>query len=543
MSRKWIKRKGEGSNITDKILSIRGIKDKNLFLNGKISDLHDISLLNDGVKAVEIIKKAIAEEELIVIYSDYDVDGASGASVAYLMLKECGANVYYYTNNRFSQGYGMCLSGLDEILSIHPDIKLILTIDNGIVAYDAIDYAKSKGIEVVVTDHHEPGDKLPGADAVVNPKRLDSTYPFDGICGAVVVWKVLRELYENKKDANKYLDILAIATVGDVVPLVDENRIIVKEGLKLLRDDKRLSLKILREETKTTDISSHFTLGFVYGPIFNAISRLGGDINLVIEFLVSKDEDFIRDAVTTLINYNEERKALTDIQLEESERVLSEKGIKEVIVLYDETFHEGIVGLIAGRLKEKYNRPTIILTKAENGNIKGSARSIEGFHLKENLDIIASTLLGYGGHALAAGLSLSPENLNIFEEKMIKLAKATLTEDDYIKKFYFIDTLSEKDINLKLIDELNQLEPYGAGFEKPLIKLKDFNVKRCFVMGQKKEHIKLMGNSISIIAWRQANNYAERGNPLKITALGYPEINVYNNNVNVQFVINEDNFY
>lgn len=541
--RRWIRLDGCGDNIIDKILSARGIKDKRLFLKGKISDMHDISLLNDAIKAVNLIKKVIKNNEKIVIYSDYDTDGACGAAVAYMILKELGADVDYYTNDRFTQGYGMCISGIDEVLTLYPEASLILTIDNGIVAYDAIDYAKSKGLTVIVTDHHEQGEYLPNADAVVNPKRKDSTYPFDGICGAVVAWKILRELYEDKNEANKFLDILAIATVGDVVPLIDENRIIVKEGLKLLNNNSRKSLAILREMTNTTEINAHFTLGFIYSPIFNAVSRLGGNINSVIDMLVSEDEEFIREKITELIDVNEKRKALTDKQVKKAELLLEKKGLKEVIVLYDEEFHEGIIGLIAGRLKEKYNRPAFVFTKTENGFLKGSARSIKEFDIKKNLDKCQDLLLGYGGHTMAGGLSLEAKNLEALEDRLIKLAQKILTEDDYIKKFYYVDILRENDITMDLVEDLKALEPYGEGFEKPLIRLVDFNVRRVFTMGKEKEHLKLLGDKISLIAWRQANHYEERGNPLKVTALGFPEINVYENNVNIQFVVDEDNFY
>lgn len=540
--RRWIKSKVEGETITEKVLSMNGIQDKEMFLNGKISDMHDISLLNDGELAVSIIKGAINNKETIVIYSDYDTDGSSGASVAVMMLKELGANVHYYTNNRFKQGYGMCISGIDEIRKIYPDVKLIITIDNGIVAFEAAEYLNKLGVKLVITDHHEQGEKLPIADAVVNPKRIDSTYPFDGICGAVVAWKVLRELYENKNEANKYLDILAIATVGDVVPLIDENRIVVKEGLKLLNNNSRKSLAILKEETETTIIDS-YTLGFLYSPIFNAVSRLNGDINPVIEMLMSEDEEFIRKTARELIEINEKRKRITNLQLELAEELLEKKGLKEVIVLYHESFDEGVVGLIAGRLKEKYNRPVFIFTKADNGEfIKGSARSIQKFDIKKNLDKCSDLLLGYGGHTMAGGLSLDINNLEQLENRLISLAKELLTEDDYVKEFYYVDILKEEDITMDLIEELRGLEPYGEGFQKPLFRLHDFNISRVFTMGSEKEHLKLVGEDLTVLAWRQVENYKGRGNPLKVTALGYPEINIFNNNVNLQFIVNEDNF-
>lgn len=542
MARKWI-REASGKTLTDAILSSRGITDRKKFLYGKLSDLYDASHFKDGDKAVEILREAIEKGHKIVIVPDYDTDGICGGAVALLMLRELGAKVDYYTNNRFTQGYGLGISSLDDIMKMHPDVKLIYTVDNGISAHEAAEYAKNTlGLQLVITDHHEAGETLPMADAIVDPKRRDATYPFDGICGAVVSWKVLRELYPNKKDANKYLDILSISTVGDVVPLLDENRIIVKEGLKLLKDDTRLSLRILREMTNTTDISSHFTLGFIYSPIFNAAGRLTGEVRDVIDVIVSEDEEFIREKLTKLINLNEERKALTTTQVEKAEDLLEKKGVNEVIVLYDPDFNEGIIGLIAGRLKEKYNRPTVVFTDSENGSLKASARSIEEFDMKKNLDKIADIILGYGGHAMAAGLSIEPDKLSEFEDKMIAIAKDILKPEDFIKKYRYVHTVKEDEIGMDMIDELTLLEPYGAGFPKPLIKLDSFNVRRCFVMGKEKIHIKLAGEKVSLIGWRMAEDYETKGSPLRITALGYPELNIYNNNVNIQFVINEDNF-
>lgn len=538
----WVREGVVGQSLTDNILISRGIKNKEYFLRGTIWDIPDGMLLNDMDKAIPVIKEAIKNGVTFVIYSDYDVDGAIGAVVAYLMLKELGANVYYYTNNRFTQGYGMVVSGIDEIIQRHPDVKIILTVDNGISAHGPIDYANSLGLQVIVTDHHEQSETLPNAVAVINPKRNDSTYPFDGICGATVVWKLLRELYVDRDKANEYLDILAIATVGDVVPILEENRIIVKEGLKLLRDEKRLSLRILKELTKTADISSHFTLAFLYVPIFNAVGRLEGDITKVIQLLTSENEDECRTIVEELININEDRKAMTVAQVAKAEEILEVKGIKDVIVVYDESFSEGIIGLIAGRLKEKYNRPTFAFTKSETGVLKASGRSIEPFPLKKNLDTMKEVMLGYGGHALAAGLSIEADRLSEFEDRMLEIAKDTLVEKDFEKNIVFLDEITENQLSFDMIEELEELEPYGAGFPKPLLKLKDFNVRRAFFMGKDGVHLKLLGEHVSIIAWRQTREYEKMGNPLKVTSLGYPSKNIYNNNVSIQFMIENDNF-
>lgn len=542
INKKWVRAGKKDGGVIDTILASRGIEDTEKFLNATVEDIPSGLLFNDAKKALKLLKESIKSGTKIVIYSDYDVDGATGAAVAYLMLKELGADVDYYTNDRFTQGYGMVLSGIDEIVDKHPNVGLILTVDNGIVAHGPIEYANSKGIKVIVTDHHLEGDSLPPAEAIINPKRKDTSYPFEGICGATVVWQLLRELYKKKEAAYKYLDILAIATVGDVVPILEENRIIVKEGLKMLQDETRLSLKILKEMTKTTEISSHFTLAFIYVPIFNAVGRLDGDITKVIRLLTSEDEAECREIVEELININEERKAMTEAQVIKAEELLEEKGIRKAIVVYHESFHEGIVGLIAGRLKEKYNRPAFAFTLTEQGTLKASARSIDGFHLKENLDLCKDVLLGYGGHALAAGLGVEKENLDEFEERINELADAQLTEDHLSKRLVYVDDLDEDDLTLDLIDELDKLEPYGAGFPKPLLKLNDFNVRRCFFMGKDNNHLKLLGEKASIIGWRQAKKYELDGSPLNVTSLGYPSKNVFRNNVSIQFVIEDDNF-
>lgn len=543
--RRWIKNSGSGTTLTEQVLELHGIKeeDRELFLHGTVSDLRSAKAFKDGEKAGKIIKEAIACNNQIVVYTDYDSDGAAGGAVAVMMLKDLGAkNTVYYTNNRFTQGYGMCPSGVDEILEKYPEVKVILTVDNGIAAHAGVSHAKDKGLTVVVTDHHEPAETLPPADALVDPKRKDCSYPFKGICGATVVWKVLRELYPDVNKANEYLDILAIATVGDVVPLVDENRIIVKEGIKLLEKENRYSLKRLKDLTGVTKIDATNTLGFLYVPIINAVGRLDGDINPVIDMYMSEDEGYLESVITKLIALNEERKEMTVTQTEIAEKQLENIEIPEVIVVFHPELHEGIVGLIAGRIKEKYHRPTLVLTETEDGGIKGSARSIEGFNMKENLDHCKDLLGGYGGHPMAAGLSLPKENLEDLKERLISLGKKNLSREDLIKKYYYIDHFKEEEITQNLVEEFAQLEPFGASFPKPLIRLEGMKVHRTYTMGTDKRHLKLVGEKISVIGWGQAENYQKRGNPLVVSALGVPEINIFRNNVNVQFMISEDNF-
>lgn len=541
--RKWIAEEIKGENLVEMILNQSGIEDKEYFLNGKIEDIPSITLIEDGQKAVKILRTAIQNNDKIGIHYDYDTDGVGGGSASYLMLKELGANVFAYSNNRFKLGYGICKKAIDDMIEQHPDIKIILTVDNGISAIDAIKYAKDKGLIVIITDHHEPGEELPIADAIINAKIKNCGYPFTELCGAGVVWKLISELYEDRQNANKYLDIVSISTVGDVVPLVDENRLIVKKGLELLRNESRLSLRILKEETKTDRITSDSTLGFLYSPIFNAISRINGDISLVFDMLVSEDEKFIRKTCKELIRINNLRKEKTNNQLELAEKLIKDIKIEEVIVIYDETFDEGVVGLIAGRIKEQYNRPTIVLTRAEDGSLKGSGRSIEGFNMKENLDKVKELLLGYGGHYMAGGLSIIESNLEEFKKRIIEIAKYVLTEDDLVKKFRYNFTITEDKITIDLIKKIESLEPFGQGFKSPVFKIKDFKVDSVQFMGQDNDHLKLKGERISMISWRNVLAFKERGNPMSINALGSLSINTFRDIDYLQFMVIEDNFY
>ncbi|MDF2879476.1 MAG: recJ [Clostridiaceae bacterium] len=536
------------SDTSLKILLNRGIdtveKIENFMFNG-LNSFYDTRLMKDAEIAVKIIIDSIKNKEEIVIYSDYDCDGICGGAVGVRLLKGLGAVTHVYTNNRFTQGYGMCKSGIDEILKLYSAVKLIITVDNGIVAYEGIQYAKDLGLKVIVTDHHEQGDTIPNADAVVDPKRKDDTYPFKGLCGTGVIFKLMLLLYweMGKRIQNVYdvLDIVAVATVGDIVPIVDENRIIVKEGLKLISEEKKPLFRIFREITGVTTINSHYTLGFIYVPMINSVGRLEGNTEDIIEMLVSEDEEFIKSVIEHLKTTNEKRKEMTKDQCETAEKLLKEKGMKNIIVLYDESFHEGIVGLIAGRLKEKYNRPAIVFTKHEGG-LKGSGRSIDNFHLKEVFDELKSLLLGYGGHAKAAGLSIKEENLDRFEEALNKLSEKYLKKDDFMINFNIDCVLNAQKIGVEIVDELKQLEPFGEGFPKPVLVLDNFQASQAMYMGEEKNHVKLISDKVSMIIWREAEKYRKKGEPQKVKAIGYPELNVYKNKVNLQFTVNNDNF-
>lgn len=539
-----------------KILYNRGIDTIEKVLKFKFStlnDLHDPRLMKDAQEAVRIMIYHKNKGSVIVWMNDYDSDGAHSGSVGTLGMRGAGfKEVYPYANNRFTQGYGMQVSSVDEILTLYPDVKLIITADNGIMCHEAVDYAKAKGIDVIVTDHHEQGDTLPNADAVVDPKRKDDSYPFKGLCGAGVVYKLLTLLYYELglkvSDTYDLLDMVAMATVGDIVPIQDENRILVKEGLKRIRNGDRYVFRAFQEVTGVTEINTHYTLGFVFIPMINAIGRLEGSVNDVFRMYLSEDEEEIKDIVKKLAKINEKRKEMTEVQCAEALLYLENKygdNLPHSLFIANETFHEGVIGLIAGRIKERFNRPTVVMTK-HDGKYKGSARSIPQFHIKNIFDELSEFTAGHGGHAMAAGLSVDEANIDKFQEGLLRLAEKNLTEKDFFKEYNIDDVFEVNDMKIELVDDINELEPYGEAFPTPLFGFKAIVRKPPFYMGKEDSHVKLSTTSdrVSVIMWREADDFKKEmdGNEFMIRALGHPSINVFRNQINVQFVVKNSEY-
>lgn len=509
-----------------------------------LGDIHNPSLLKDSDKFILGVKKAIDEKHKIIIMGDYDCDGVTATSIAMLALRNLNLDVDFYINNRFVEGYGMTELSLENILKKYPDVKTIITVDNGIVAFDAVKKAVDMGIQVLVTDHHEPSNtgEYPCAYAVVDQKRHDCEYPFKEICGAGVIFKLMMLLYWELGLELDYvydlLDLLAVGTVADVVSLNDENRVFVKEGLNLIRNDHRLFFKILNEKALVKQIDEE-TIGFQYGPLINAIGRLDGCPSIVVEAMISDDVNFITEVCEQMVATNLQRKELTSEHVEQAELILSNQEDRDVIVVYNECFLEGLVGLIAGRLCERYYKPVIALTK-HGDKIKGSARSIPGFDIKESFDYCSDLLLGYGGHPQAGGLSLSESNLNAFIDKINEYAKEHLTEEIRNKKVYFDGVLKASDLNAITIDEIASLKPYGQGFKKPLFGFK-MDVTGFYEKVEKNVLILNGANNVRMVGFDNKEQYISLGRPQRIAVLGCPSPNVYNGEVTYQFIINEDN--
>ncbi|WP_442637612.1 single-stranded-DNA-specific exonuclease RecJ [Rossellomorea marisflavi] len=520
------------------------------FFDNDPSKTHNPLLMMDMEKGISYVIEAMNQNKHIVIYGDYDADGASSTAIAVLALRELGAHVDYFINNRFDHGYGIKPEGVDDLLKEFPTVDMIITVDNGIVAYEGIDYAKEKGIDIIVTDHHDPhpSGKMPDALAVINPKRPGDEYPFKGICGATVIYKFMLALYyELDKDLDyveEMMDIVGMATIGDVMPLHDENRIFVKQALDLIADGTRTAFTKLVEKTNIATVNEEM-FGFKFVPMINAPSRLLGKIDLAVDLFLSEDESEMEEIIDKLISLNEERKELTSIQEDIAMGMIQSLGDQPVYVLFNKDFHEGIVGLVAGRIKESFHRPTIVLTE-HKGIAKGSGRSIEGFHVTDALHETSETLIGFGGHALACGMSLDVTKVDELRDKLSEMAESQLTEEDMTPKVKVDSMVSANDITLDYIDELDTLRPFGQGFEKPVLQLSNFEVGSHLYMGKEKvekdkKHVKLMGKGkLSIVMFKYADTYRNLQSPKFVNTIGYPAINVYKNNVSIQFMVQND---
>ncbi|MFA9398262.1 MAG: single-stranded-DNA-specific exonuclease RecJ [Clostridiaceae bacterium] len=562
-------------NINDtvaKLLVNRGIYkvcDAQKFLNPKIDYLYKPDTMKDLCKSSKLLKENIDSGKKILIVGDYDVDGVISTYILYKCLRKLNANVSYHIPDRIKEGYGIN----ESIIRNAKDekIDLIITCDNGISAIEQIRLAKELGISVIVTDHHDVPFKedndgnrkfiIPSADCVVNPKQLDCSYPFKNLCGAGVVYKLIENLFDlykiNKSEVTDLLQYVAIATVCDVVDLVDENRIIVKQGLEQINNTNNIGLNALFEETGVQDKKiSVYTLGFIVGPSINASGRLEQAF-WALELLLSSDVNKAKKLAEKLNGLNKERQVLTKEGVDKANSIIQDNSMQEdkVLIVYLDDIHESIAGIIAGRIREKYNLPTIILTRANDG-AKGSGRSIEEYNMFEEL-LKCKDLLGkFGGHPMAAGMSIPIENIDAFRERLNQVH--SLTDEDVQVKVKIDLSLPFNKINYNLIDEISLLEPYGKGNPKPTFGVKKIKVIEAKILGKNKNVLKLKlsdGNLVvdgiyfgDIEKFQEniKNKYGESefsrlfntgSNKVFLDLIYFPEINEYRGNKKVQLVI------
>lgn len=470
------------------------------YLNGTIADLYDGMLMKDMDRAVEILSEKIREEKRIRVIGDYDIDGVNATYILQQGLSELGAKVDTDIPDRIRDGYGLNIDLIDR--AIDDGIDTIITCDNGIAAADEIAYGKDNGLTIVVTDHHEVPyvqineEKeyiLPRADAVVDPHRADCEYPFKGLCGAAVAYKLVEALYNvmqrDPEDVDYLMENVAIATVGDVMDLTGENRIFVKQGLEMLKRTQNPGLKALIECTGVdVDRLNAYHIGFVLGPCINASGRLD-TAKRALELLNARTR---RDAVMLaedLKALNDSRKEMTERGVEEAVRMIESTSLKDdrVLVVYLPDCHESIAGIIAGRIREKYYRPVFVLTRAEEG-VKGSGRSIETYDMFAQMCRCRALFTKFGGHKLAAGLSLQEENVERFRETINELCE--LSDDDLQEKVSIDMRLPFPYITEQLVNELELLEPFGKGNPKPLFAEKNLSVISPRIFGKNRNVLK-----------------------------------------------------
>lgn len=570
---KYIMKECGISEVLARCLVNRGLTDPEkiiVFLHPSLEDLYNPFLLKDMEKACDILQAKIISGKTVRIVGDYDVDGVVSTYILYRTLKMLGAKVDYEIPDRIHDGYGINMRIVEE--AKEQRIDTLLTCDNGIVAMEQVSKAKEYGMTVIITDHHnllESEDNsvlIPEADAVINPKRPDCPYPFKGLCGAAVAYKLAVALLERfdipDKDGyeKELLSYTAIATVCDVMELVDENRIIVKHGLDMLRNTSNTGLLSLMDVCRINKENlSAFHLGFIIGPCLNASGRLDTAKKGLCLLLADNKKEALELAVN-LRSLNEARKDMTEKCVEKA-TALIEKGNMlgdKVLVVYIPECHESIAGIIAGRLRERYHRPAIVLAdSAESEYVKGSGRSINEYNMIEELSKHRDLFIKVGGHPMAAGLSMLPENIEILRKVLNE--NAPLTEE-MLKPRVTIDVLLPLGyLNEKLVNELRLLEPFGNGNSKPLFAEKDLTVKSIMIIGNNSNGIKMRvrnqyGREMDALYFGDIDRFFSyindtygpdevwrlktgRGSNIKLTVTYYPNINEYNGYKSIQIMI------
>lgn len=544
------------SPVTARIIRNRDVEGETAidrYLNGTLDQLYDPHLMKDMDKAASLILEKIQAGARIRIVGDYDIDGVCSTYLLYRGLSRCGGHVDYQIPERIRDGYGINESIIRKAKK--DGIDTIVTCDNGIAALEQVRLAKELGMTVIVTDHHEvvraeDGSQiLPEADAVVNPHRDDCPYPFAGICGGVVAYKLVQVLYEqNRIPEQEWKDMLefaAIATVGDVMKLQDENRIIVRWGLKQIPHTASAGLRALVEACGL-DICNltAYHIGFVIGPCLNASGRLK-TAQLALELLLCEAGTpaalRAEEMAAELKLLNEERKDMTQAGMEQAfEQVDTELADDDVLVVYLPDCHESLAGIIAGRVREAYNKPSFVLTKGEDC-VKGSGRSIESYHMYRALCGVRDLLLKFGGHPMAAGFSLKEENVGEFRRRLNE--QSTLTREDFIPKIWIDVAMPLEYISEALVNELKSLEPFGQGNEKPQFAQKNLRIRSLRALGRNNNAVRMtvvteQGRPMEAMVFTEADKFVEEAkNSRSMDVIYYPDINEYNGNRTLQIVV------
>ncbi len=529
-----ISKKHNVSKLLARVLVNRGIiddEDINVFLNPTRKDFHDPYLMPDMKKAVDRIEIAIKEKQKIIIYGDYDVDGITSITVLKRFLEERGLQVDYYVPNRLQEGYGLNKEAITQIAE--NGHKLMITVDCGISGIEEIEYSNSLGIETIITDHHEPLEELPNAIAIIDAKRKDNQYPFRGLAGVGVVFKLIQaigmRLNLDEKEYLKYLDIVCVGTISDIVPLVDENRVIASLGLKLIQVTRNVGLKSLLKAIGYKNINS-MAVSFGIAPRINACGRMGFQGEALKLFLT--DNIVQAEVITEKLNsYNAERQAKERIIFDEAIESLQNVDMNNLntIVLAGKGWHHGVIGIVASKLTEKFFKPTILLA-LEDDIAKGSGRSIPGFDLHSALCTSSKYLEKYGGHEMAVGLSLKKENLEEFKKAFEEIAK-DYNIKEILPVIYVDSEITASDMNKETVEQLNKLEPFGEANKTPIFLYKNLKIDSIRALSEGK-HLKitLKDNNcmVSAIGFNMGNLADEYLIGDKVDIIGTLEVNSFN---------------
>lgn len=494
---------------------------------------HDPFLFSEMSKIITRINEAIDQGEPILIYGDYDADGVTGTSILVRCLRELGALVDYYIPNRFYEGYGPNEDAFMQ--AIADGYQLVITVDNGIAGVDEAEILLEHGVDLIITDHHQVKETLPRAYAILHPE-LDENYPFHHLSGAGVALKVAEALLQEVIPEDFYA-IAMLGTIGDVVPLIDENRSIVKRGLAALRETEIEGLNAMMdlagtEKSEVTEVN----VGFELCPRLNAPGRMD-EAALSVECLIAESEEEAKLIADQIESFNSERQKVTQKVLEEATKLVDAKTLakKKVVILYSPNWHEGILGIVAGRLAKQWQKAVFVVTDDHEGFLKGSARAVEGYHLFELLNKCQDLIERFGGHALAAGITFAPENLQALEDKMNEL----LQEVEVTPSLQVDLSLPLADLNISFVEQLSILAPFGEGNRPPVIELKNVYVKNVKPIGNKLQHLKFTlyqeKHSVDVIAFNQAPLAMYLTPDTLFSFVGEAKINEWNGNRSVQF--------
>ncbi len=545
-----VKKAFRTSEVIARVLANRNILNPNLarpFFTPNLDMLHNPYLMQDMDKAVERVLKNIKSGKPIMVFGDYDVDGTTGAAALYLAFQKFGADVTYYIPDREKEGYGLSYHGIEVAKDI--GIDLIITCDCGINAFVQVDFANEQNIDLIITDHHTTDTELPKAHAILNPKRKDCEYPFKGLCGGGVAFKLItavgNELNIPLTDYEEIIPLITLGIAADVVPIKDENRVLVHHGLNILKNLEKPGLKTLLE---LAGLKGHISVGqlvFSIAPRINAAGRLG-DANRAVELLVTDDQDKARLLAKELDNENKRRQIIQQAVVDEALlKVNAEADLKNenALVLANAGWHPGVVGIVASKIKEEFNRPTIIIA-LENGSGKGSARSVAGFDLYEALTACKTHLDGYGGHPMAAGLTLSNQKLEDFKKAFIDFANERLTKENLQATLTLDSEMALQDITPRFMEFLDKLSPYGPGNMRPKFAIRNVEIAGVpKVIGKTGEHIRFKIKqglkSYPAVGFGLSNKYEMliTGQPVDIACV--VETNEWQGNTSIQMNVRD----